>query len=371
MPSGGRRRTSSPPTSARLPPVLWWFALPSAVATAAGAALADPSWSTLVSGDPAQSTVPVKLTDPEHSTSGRLVLLNASSAIPSTPATRLALGKVLLTWSHTPMRSEQDLLAAAVTGSPGLVPTSEQAVAATLRAHPGSLVAVVPKEGTGRYDYALAMVSGISVAASRAVRALGDQLTNTTGTADLTAAGFRPAGANAAKGPDVPGLPSTVSYLPTPTADAQTALLKTWSSVKTDVRMLALVDTSGSMKEVEGTRTRMALAGEAAQTAVSIFPDSSQVGLWTFGIDKGGPGQDWQEAVPIRQLDEPVPDAGGKPQRQVLSDALPAFSGRRRVGPVSTTACSRHTRRWSPRMCPAASTRSSCSPTARTRTPPD
>lgn len=123
------------------------FALPSAVATAAGAALADPSWSTLVSGDPAQSTVPVKLTDPEHSTSGRLVLLNASSAIPSTPATRLALGKVLLTWSHTAMRSEQDLLAAAVTGSPGLVPTSEQAVAATLRAHPGSLVAVVPQRG--------------------------------------------------------------------------------------------------------------------------------------------------------------------------------------------------------------------------------
>ncbi len=303
------------------------FALPSAVAGAASAALAAPSWSTLVVGDPAQSAVPVRLTDPEHSTSGRLMLLTASSAIPSTPATRLAIGKVLITWSHTPMRTEQDLLAAAVAGTPGLVPTSEQAVGVALRTHPGSLVAVIPKEGTGRYDYALATVSGLSAAASRAVTALGDQLTDAAGTADLTAAGFRSVGGTAAKGPGIPGVPSTVTYLSAPTVEAQAALLRTWTNVKTDARMLALIDTSGSMKEVEGTRTRIDLASEAAQTAVSIFPDSSQLGLWTFGIDKGGPGQDWQEVVPIRQLDQAVADAGGKPQRQVLTEALPALVG--------------------------------------------
>jgi Mg-chelatase subunit ChlD len=113
-----------------------------------------------------------------------------------------------------------------------------------------------------------------------------------------------------------------VTYLPGPTTLQQAALVKTWTGVKTDARMLALIDTSGSMKEREGDKTRMVLAGEAAQTAVSIFPNSSQVGLWTFGIDRGGPGQDWREVVPIRQLDEAV---YGKPQRQVLGEALPAL----------------------------------------------
>jgi Mg-chelatase subunit ChlD len=86
--------------------------------------------------------------------------------------------------------------------------------------------------------------------------------------------------------------------------------------------MLALVDTSGSMKEREGDKTRMALAGEAAQTAVSIFPNTSQLGLWAFGLDRGGPGKDWREVLPVRPLDENV---DGKPQRQLLGEALPAL----------------------------------------------
>ena len=114
----------------------------------------------------------------------------------------------------------------------------------------------------------------------------------------------------------------TVTYLPDPSALQQAALVKTWTGVKTDARMLALIDTSGSMKEREGAKTRMALAGEAAQTAVSIFPSSSQLGLWAFGVDKGGPGQDWREVVPIRQLDESV---GGTSQRQALGAALPGL----------------------------------------------
>ena len=66
----------------------------------------------------------------------------------------------------------------------------------------------------------------------------------------------------------------------------------------------------------------MALAGEAAQTAGSIFPNTSQLGLWAFGLNRGGPGQDWREVLPIRPLDESV---DGKPQRQLLGEALPAL----------------------------------------------
>ena len=186
---------------------------------------------------------------------------------------------------------------------------------------------MVPKEGTARYDYSLVTAAG-SPGVGVAGFALRQQLTNDDGRAALTAAGFRLPDAEAT-GPGVPGMPSgAVTYLPDPSAAQQAAMVKTWTGVKTDARMLALVDTSGSMKEKEGDKTRMALAGEAAQTAVTIFPNTSQVGLWTFGVDSGGPGQDWSEVVPIRQLDEAV---DGKPQRQVLGEALPA-SGDHRSG---------------------------------------
>ena len=294
------------------------FAVPAPIAAKAGPALAGAAWSSLATGD---GSIPVRLTDPEKTTSGRLVLLNAPTALGDSPTTRLAVGKTLLAWSHSAMSSESDLFLAARSPKAAIFPTSEQAVAADLKINGGAVTALVPKEGTARYDYSLVTAAG-SPGVGLAGIALRQQLTNDDGRAALTAAGFRLPDTEAT-GPGVPGMPSgAVTYLPDPSPAQQAAMVKTWTGVKTDARMLALVDTSGSMKEKEGDKTRMALAGEAAQTAVSAFPNTSQVGLWTFGIDRGGPGQDWSEVVPIRQLDEAV---GGKPQRQVLGEALPGL----------------------------------------------
>jgi hypothetical protein len=295
------------------------FAVPTPIAAKAGAALASPSWSAFVSGD---QTLPVRLPDPESTTSGRLLLLNAPTALGNSPAVRIALGRVLLAWTHSPMPKEQDLFAAATTEQAGIFPTSEQAVASNLKVHPGTLAAVVPSEGTGRYTYSLVLASGIPDHATDALTALRTQLTNEAGKTDVKSAGFRVRDGGEQSGPGVPGIPSQVKYLPDPSVEQQAALVKTWTGMKADARMLALIDTSGSMREQEGDKTRMELAGEAAQTAVSIFPNSSQLGLWTFGLNKGGPGQDWRELVPIRQLDESV---DGKPQRQVLTETLPGL----------------------------------------------
>ena len=295
------------------------FAVPAAIAAKSGPALAGASWSSLATGD---GSIPVRLPDPETTTSGRLVLLSAPTALGDSPATRIALGRTLLAWSHSTMPAEADLFAAAATDQAAVFPTAEQAVAADLRQNPGRVVAVVPKEGTGRYDYALVTAANAPQPAVDALSALRQQLTNDDGRAALTTAGFRLPGSDG-NGPGVPGMPSgALTYLPAPSAVQQAALVKTWTGVKTDARMLALIDTSGSMKEREGDKTRMALAGEAAQTAITIFPNTSQLGLWTFGVDKGGPGQDWREIVPMRQLDEGV---DGKSQRQLLGEALPAL----------------------------------------------
>lgn len=295
------------------------FAVPAPIAAKAGPALANPSWSALAAGD---GSIPIRLPDPETTTSGRLVLLSAPTALGDSPTTRIALGRTLLAWSHSPMPAESDLFAAARTDKAAIFPTSEQAVAADLRQNPGAVSAIVPKEGTGRYEYTLVTAANAPEASIAALSALRSQLTNDAGKAALTAAGFRLPQPDAS-GPNVPGMPTgAVTYLPEPSTLQQAALTKTWRGVKTEARMLALVDTSGSMKEREGDKTRMALAGEAAQTAVSIFPNTSQLGLWAFGLDRGGPGQDWREVLPIRPLDESV---DGKPQRQLLGEALPAL----------------------------------------------
>jgi Mg-chelatase subunit ChlD len=294
------------------------FAVPAAIAAKAGPALAGAAWSSLAAGD---GSLPIRLTDPEKTTSGRLVLLTAPTALGDSPATRQTLGRTLLAWSHSTMPTESDLFLAARSPQAAIFPTSEQAVAAHLRLNAGAVTALVPKEGTARYDYSLVTAAG-SPGTAVAGLALKQQLTNDDGRSALTAAGFRLPDSEAT-GPGVPGMPSgAVTYLPDASAAQQASLVRTWTGVKTDSRMLALIDTSGSMREREGDKTRMALAGEAAQTAISIFPNAAQVGLWTFGIDRGGPGQDWKEIVPVRQLDEAV---GGKPQRQVLGEALPGL----------------------------------------------
>ncbi len=34
-----------------------------------------------------------------------------------------------------------------------------------------------------------------------------------------------------------------------------------------------------------------------------LFPNNTQASLWIFGINKGGPDQDWKELLPSRRLD--------------------------------------------------------------------
>ena len=65
------------------------FAVPATVAAKAGPALAGASWSALATGD---GSIPVRLPDPETTTSGRLVLLSAPTALGDSPATRIAVG---------------------------------------------------------------------------------------------------------------------------------------------------------------------------------------------------------------------------------------------------------------------------------------
>jgi hypothetical protein len=83
-------------------------------------------------------------------------------------------------------------------------------------------------------------------------------------------------------------------------------------------------DVSTSMHAPVGNRTRATLARDAAKSALGLFPDSSAIGLWVFARKMAG-DTDWTELVPTRTL---AADAGGKPQRQVLGEALDSIPQR-------------------------------------------
>ena len=88
---------------------------------------------------------------------------------------------------------------------------------------------------------------------------------------------------------------------PLPAAQ-RAAALGLWTAVRTDMRMRAVMDVSGSMRATAGKRTRMELAQAAAKTAMDSFPQTSQVGLWEFSTDRDGVGKDYRELQPIRPL---------------------------------------------------------------------
>lgn len=296
------------------------LAVPAALEAGQGATVRGATWKAVLAGT---SGLPVTLTNPDLATSGRLLLLSTPGAVGTAASARVDLGRILLSWSHAPTRTEPDLFAALTTDrQASAFPASEQAVTAYRAQHPDAVSAIIPGAGTPRYDYSLVSTTDLPSDASASVADLRRELASPTTREALAAAGFRADGS--ADGTGVTGANTArMTYLPVVAQDAQASLLQTWRAVKTDARMLGLIDASGSMAEKVGTTTRMRLATGAAAAAVAILPPSTELGAWAFGIDKGGPDHDWVEVAPVRRLDAAT---GGTPHRDLLTRALPAVA---------------------------------------------
>jgi hypothetical protein len=85
-------------------------------------------------------------------------------------------------------------------------------------------------------------------------------------------------------------------------SEAQTNL-EVWGKLELGSRVLVLIDTSRSMGISDGVGNQT-LAGETAQTStigLSLFPDSTQLGMWEIGDNLNGT-LPYQELVPIGPL---------------------------------------------------------------------
>lgn len=310
------------------PPLATTPALIAVPTTLAGSAGLDGPlpWEEILSGPLAP-----RIADPMTSTASLLLLHSAQTALAGTPEGDRLLGAAMIEMSRL-VADPYELVAWAgedVEGASSVVATEQLVTQQRSGTAVTPLEPLVPAEGTGSLTYSWVPLPGSDngVGMREALTALEEALTGEAGAADVRAAGFRAPGDDA--GPDLPGVPdSAAGTLPPPgTADAD-AVVTLWRTVAVDMRMLAVIDVSGSMLQPAGDQTRIALAGASAQTAMSVFPLTSQVGLWVFSTDHPG-GTDWTELAPITPLHA---ESGAGTHRDTLLEAAATLSEHARPG---------------------------------------
>ncbi len=204
--------------------------------------------------------------------------------------------------------TDQDRLKLANTSS-ALAITTEQQYLTFLRGNSGSqLTAKTPKDGTVMLEYPVVNSAGEARRddATKAGKALAEAAASDKGRAILDSAGFR--------NPDGSGIGDKVTELKIADPNGLDKALRQWQVLAVPMRSLVLLDGSGSMQATIGDQTRAQVLLDAVLEGLRIYPNNAAIGTWLFGIDKGGPGIDYDELTPIRRLDSPG-------QREALASA--------------------------------------------------
>ncbi|MEV4537929.1 substrate-binding domain-containing protein [Asanoa sp. NPDC049518] len=247
-------------------------------------------WRTLVAAE--RPPVPVVLPDPATSPLGFAAVAGIKSLAGDGAGAAAAIMRRLAPRT------------VAVSGEAAPTPTgpggAESAVVSTeqqvLRA--GGQVAVYPPVALPGLDYPYAVLAGGQ--ARDGAAAFLRLLLAADGVAALARDGLRsPAGAPPTGGA---GRIRSKAYRPAPVpAEAETTnLLNAWGGVHLSARLLAVLDTSGSMEAAVGGggETRMSATIKAAQGGVGLLLGTTEIGIWTFSTDLDGP-RDYREVVPV------------------------------------------------------------------------
>lgn len=292
--------------------------MPEEAAAAVGGDEAQISWAALVQGDG-----PAVIADPATNDEGLASLVAVRTAL-GEEVDRDQLVQVMTQVSQDAVPTVEDAFAAAAE-SPGAFTATEQSVVAFNRETSGPrLAALYPAEGTFGFDYPALAVTGAEddAAARSAATAFVTYLGSAEAQETIREAGFRsPDGTAAADAGVVDGIrPAMPELLPAPDPALVTELSRQWAALALDMRMLAVIDVSGSMNEqVDGGATRMELTRDAALEALSLFPPDASVGLWAFSILQDPPN-DYVQLVDVGPMNEQLED--GTPRQEALVAAV-------------------------------------------------
>ncbi|MFD7154374.1 substrate-binding domain-containing protein [Kribbella sp. NPDC059898] len=248
------------------------------------------------------------LLDPLSTSPGALTLLAVQSERQKTSASDTAVADVVVPLAqklgsmakpYTDVnalfgRADQD-------GSKTVVPASEQSFVKYQETHPDAqLKAILPATGTLTLDYPIVVTAkSDSQQASDAAQALATELLTDSAAQSRDQAGFRDTTLSPLSGGRGVG---DVTQLTKPTSSAIESTLQNWTRLSLSTHSLAVIDVSGSMAEKVGSKTRWQLTVEAASSGLNLFPDSAELGLWTFSTKIGSDNADYKPLVPIAPL---------------------------------------------------------------------
>ena len=244
----------------------------------------------------------------------------ARGAVPAETDDYIDLGQRIIFLSRFAEESDTAAFASEdpATGDVVPFPVSEQRLAGYVAGNPASgLRPVIPSGGTPELTYPMYARADAADEVRTAAEQLYEASRSDAVLAALSEAGFR---TPAAPGPTVNGVePAAYEAADLPEPERAIATTRLWETLRLDMRMLAAIDLSGSMREPAGDSTRVELMQKSTQDALAILPDGSQIGAWGFSTARGPGGEDFFEMVPIRGLQTNV---DGKTQRQLLSEQV-------------------------------------------------
>jgi hypothetical protein len=272
----------------------------------------------------------VLLSDPNASTEGLAtlaVLAGLTGSADGSPTATLV--GALLKLAHPSVLSVQDAFGRIQpndAGSPLFTATEQAVFAHDRQLGRREVVAVYPQEGTIDLDHPVVRLTrpGEPPGTDEAVNGFEAALRTPAALQQFTEAGFRgPDGTAPSEWTDSDGVSRTAPrLLPVPTPAVAAQLLRVWSVITVDARMLTVFDVSSSMR----TRTAagpslIELTRDAALNALSLQPDSSNIGLWAFSSEQNPPNG-WTELQSVGPLARPVGDGV---QRDALKRGLGAL----------------------------------------------
>ena len=250
------------------------------------------------------------LLDPLSTSAGALALLAVQSERQRTSASDTQVASVIVPLAQRlgsmakPFTDANALFGRAdQDGSPIVVPASEQTFVKYQEDHPDAqLKAIVPATGTLSLDYPVVVTAKSDAEqATNAAKALAAELLSDGSSQARDTAGFRDALFSPLTGGRGVG---DITQLAKPNGETIDKTLLNWTRLSLSTHSLAVIDISGSMAELVGTKTRMQLTIEAAGGGLSLFPNSASLGLWTFSTKIGSDGADYKELVPIAALSD-------------------------------------------------------------------
>ncbi|MFC5185094.1 substrate-binding domain-containing protein [Actinomadura harenae] len=187
--------------------------------------------------------------------------------------------------------------------------SSEQALFKYNRSGPSeSAQALYPDDGTLMFDYPFTVTTA-DADRQRAAHLL-EQAMNTDATrSDVRELGFRSADGKApsAFGPKLGVDAGRVRQLPAPKSADVGEVMQAWSKLSLGLRMLTLIDVSGSMvAPVAPNTNRLQAIQQVAQGGLSMMSNDTELGVWMFSTNMGTGGVPYKEAVSVGPLGERI-----------------------------------------------------------------